>query len=316
VSMLLANNQTHGWPFCQSLTGMVRFLGPRAIQNAEYWPSEYSASVGSIVTPTSQGGTGFDVVQHDGLRTAVRAAVASASSGAGASVNMDAIAAAFYPPALPEAWNAVPCIENHDVVHTGRDLRIPALADASDHQSFYARSRSKVAAGLLLAAPGVPQLFMGQEFLEDKQWDENLAAGNRPYWGGLTSDKAMIDQLRFTQDFIRLRWQQPAMRNGSIHVFHVHDENRIIAFHRWIEGQGRDVVVVASFNDSPFFDYQLGFPRGGGWTELLNSDAYDNWVNPLVVGNGGGINATGGPMDDLPASAGITIPPRAILVFG
>ena len=86
--------------------------------------------------------------------------------------------------------------------------------------------------------------------------------------------------------------------------------------HRWIEGAGRDVVVVASLNDYPFFGYELGFPSGGRWAELFNSDVYDNWVNPLLVGNGGAIDAAGGPLHDLPASARITIPPRAILVFG
>lgn len=315
VSMLLANNQSSGWGFCQNLTGTLRFSKNRVLQNAEYWPSEYSATVPSILAASGPNAAGFDVVQHDALRVAIRPAIGAASVGANAAVNMDAIGFAMLP-ALPQPWNAVPCVENHDVVFTGRDLRIPALADGSDHQSFYARSRSKVAAGLLLSAPGIPQLFMGQEFLEDKQWDDDPGASNRPYWGGLTSNKAMIDQLRFTQDFIRLRWQQPALQSGSIHVFHVHNVNRVVAYHRWIEQVGRDVVVVASFNDAPFFNYQLGFPRGGGWAELFNSDVYDNWVNPLVVGNGGGIDATGGPLHDLPSSAWITIPPRAILVFG
>ncbi len=126
----------------------------------------------------------------------------------------------------------------------------------------------------------------------------------------------MADQLRFTQDFMQLRRDEPALRGESIHVFHAHDDNRVIAFHRWIEGAGRDVVVVASLNDSPFFDYALGFPSGGRWAELFNSDVYDNWVNPLLVGNGGAIDASGGPMHDLPASAAITIPPRSVLVFG
>jgi 1,4-alpha-glucan branching enzyme len=158
---------------------------------------------------------------------------------------------------------------------------------------------------------------MGQEFLEDKQWDDDPAGSNLIYWGGLASgNKAMVDQLRFTQDFIRLRWNQPALRGPNINVFHVHNVNRVIAFHRWIEGQGRDVVVVASFNDSPFFNYQLGFPRGGAWAELFNGDVYDNWVNPLAVGNSGGIVAGGGPLHGLPSSASITIPPRAVVVFG
>lgn len=83
-----------------------------------------------------------------------------------------------------------------------------------------------------------------------------------------------------------------------------------------IDGQGFDVVVVASLNDNPFFGYQLGFPLNGRWAELFNSDVYDNWVNPLAVGNNGAINVDGGPMHGLPYSVSITIPPRSILVFG
>jgi len=317
VSQLLANDETNGWSFCQALTGTVRFIKDRALQNAEYWPSEYSAPTTSIIAPTAQGGTGFDVLQHDALRTAIRNAVTAASYGAGSAISMDTIANALYPPGLSQTWEAVTCIENHDLVYAGRDQRIACLADGLNARSFYARSRSKVATGLLLAAPGIPQIFMGQEFLEYKQWDTNPAGGNLIDWAGLTSgDKAMADQLRFTQDFIRLRWQEPALRSQSLHVFHVQNANRVMAFHRWVEGQGRDVVIVVSFNDSAFFNYQLGFPRHGRWVELLNSDAYDNWVNPLLVGNHGAIDADGEPIHNLPFSASIIIPPRAILVFG
>ena len=317
ISDLLQTNVGAGWGFCQALTNTVRFLKNRALQNAEYWPSEYSASAPSIVQPANQGGAGFDTVQHDALRSAIRGAVQSASSGQPSLVNMDSIQASLYPPGLPQSWNAVPCIENHDEVYTGRNARIPSLADGSNTRSFYARSRSKVATGLLLAAPGIPQLFMGQEFLEDKQWNENPAGSNLIYWGGLnTGDKSMCDQLRFTQDFIRLRWNQPALRGQSINAFYSNNLYRVIAFHRWIDGQGQDVVVVASFNDAPFFNYQLGFPRNGRWAELLNSDVYDNWVNPLLIGNNGAVYANGGPLHNLPFSASITIPPRSILVFG
>jgi 1,4-alpha-glucan branching enzyme len=230
---------------------------------------------------------------------------------------MDAIQANLYPPGLPQAWNAVPCVENHDLVYAGRAGRIPALADGSNTRSFYARSRSKVATGLLLAAPGIPQIFMGQEFLEDHQWDDNPGGSNLINWAGLNSgDKSMSDQLRFTQDFIRLRWSQPALRGQSINAFYSNNNDRVIGFHRWIDGQGLDVVVVAGFNDSPFFGYQLGFPLSGRWAELFNSDVYDNWVNPLAVGNNGAVYANGGPLHNLPFSASITIPPRAILVFG
>jgi 1,4-alpha-glucan branching enzyme len=316
VSDLLSNAGACGWMFCRDLTDTVRFINDRALQNAEYWPAEATASVPSIVAPSRQGGAGFDVVQHDALRVAVRNAVEAASYGAGSHVSMSAIGEGLAQLGFPHAWNVVPCVENHDVVLAGREARMPRLADGSDARSFYARSRSKVATGILLSAPGIPQIFMGQEFLEDKPWDTNPAGGNLLYWAGLASDKTMADQLRYTQDFIQLRRRQRALRGESIHVFHVHDVNRIIAFHRWIEGAGADVVVVASLNDSAFFGYELGFPFAGRWSELFNSDVYDNWVNPLLVGNGGAVDVGGGPMHDLPASAAITIPPRSILIFG
>jgi 1,4-alpha-glucan branching enzyme len=315
ISQLLQLNQPDGWSFCQNLTNTVRYINNRALQNAEYWFGEFSASVSSIVQPANQGGTGFDTVQHDALRSAIRGAIQATSYGQSSLVSMDSIQASLYPPGLPQAWNAIPCIENHDLVYVGRNPRIPCLADGSNPKSYYAASRAKVATGLLLAAPGIPQLFMGQEFLESNQWNENPAGTNLINWAGLNSDKSMSDQLRFTQDFIRLRWNQPALRGQAINVYYSNNLDRVIAFHRWIEGQGLDVVVVASLNDAPFFGYQLGFPQGGRWAELFNSDVYENWVNPLLVGNNGAIYADGEPLHNLPFSASITIPPRSILVF-
>ena len=319
ISELLAQTyfDSSGWDFCRAVTGTVRVKQPRALQNAEFWQNEYDkGSFWTMVQPAIQGGAGFDTVQHNSLRVAIRAAIQAASYGQSSAVSMDVIRDSIFPPGVPNAWNAVPCVENHDVVYVGRDNRIPLLADGSNSRSYYAASRSKVATGLLLAAAGIPHIFMGQEFLEDKQWNENPSGTNLISWTGLASDKTMADQLRFTQDFIRLRKSQPALRGQNVNAYYSHNDNRVVAFHRWIDGQGLDVVVVASLNDNPFFNYQLGFPRGGQWAELFNSDIYQNWVNPLAVGNNGAIYATGGPMHGLPYSASITIPPRAILVFG
>jgi 1,4-alpha-glucan branching enzyme len=96
----------------------------------------------------------------------------------------------------------------------------------------------------------------------------------------------------------------------------VHDDNRVLAFQRWVEGSGNDdVVVVASLSEETWYSYRLGFPRAGRWREIFNSDVYDNWVNPSVTGNGGSIVASDVPMHGLPASAEIVIPANSILVF-
>ena len=320
ISDLLSMNCDSGWSFCSNLTGTLRYVKPRLLQNAEFWPGEvanYPKSTASIVTATADGGAGFDVVQHDGLRSAVRGAVAAASYGQGSAINFDAIAGNLYPQGLAHGWQAVPCVENHDIVKVGTDLRIPALADGSDHRSWYARSRSRFATGLLLTAPGIPQLFMGQEFLEDKQWSCDPSAPNLIWWAGLDtgSDPAMVNQLRFTQDLIRLRWNYPALRGENVHPFHVHDQNRVIAFHRWLEGTGEDVIVVATLAENTWYDYAIGFPFSGPWREVFNSDVYDNWVNPIVAGNGGGISASGPALHGFSASGNIVIPANGFVVF-
>ncbi|MGA2880230.1 MAG: alpha amylase C-terminal domain-containing protein, partial [Bryobacteraceae bacterium] len=321
ISDLLSMNGDSGWSFCCNLTDTLRYIQPRLLQNAEFWPGEvgnYPKSSQSIVTAVADGGAGFDVLQHDGLRSAVRTAVQAASYGQQSAINFDSIAGALYPGGFAHAWQTVPCVENHDIVKVNTDQRIPFLADSADRRSWYARSRSRFATGILLTAPGIPQLFMGQEFLEDKQWSwDPTASDNLLYWDGLNSgtDVAMVNHLRFTQDLIRLRWNHPALRGDNVNPFHVHDANRVLAFHRWLEGTGQDVVVVATLSETTWYNYNVGFPGPGAWAEVFNSDVYDNWVNPIVAGNGGGITASGPPMHGFSASASIVIPANGFVVF-
>ena len=122
ISDLISMNCDSGWTFCRNLTGTLRYVKPRLLENAEFWPSEvgnYPKSWPSIVTPTSDGGAGFDVVQHDGLRGALRNAVQAAAYGQAAAIDFDAIAAHLYPQGFAHGWQAVPCVENHAVVKVG-----------------------------------------------------------------------------------------------------------------------------------------------------------------------------------------------------
>ncbi|MGA1984125.1 MAG: alpha amylase C-terminal domain-containing protein [Acidobacteriaceae bacterium] len=329
ISMLLALNQASGWQFCREGTTAVRRANPRVLQNAEYWPAEYGAPAPLIVAPVAQGGLGCDAVQHDGLREAIRTAIGQAAAGAGAYVGISGIAMAMWPAGFAHAWQTIPCVENHDIVKLGEQPRIPALADGSDHRSWYARSRTRVAMALLLTAPGIPQLFMGQEFLEDKQWcPDPRTTAHLIWWGGLVEDAkgkavdpAMADHLRFTQDAVRLRNLHPGLRGEGLNVFYTSDPDRVIAFQRWVAGQGNDVVVVATLSESTWWDYCIGFPSAGCWVEVFNSDAYDSCnangvsVNPQVAGNAGGVNADGPPLHNLPASASIVIPANGVVVF-
>ncbi|HWL79628.1 MAG TPA: alpha amylase C-terminal domain-containing protein [Roseomonas sp.] len=316
VDVILQDGGQDGVRYCQDLARSTGFVAPGGIQIAEHWPPDPW-----LVRPVAEGGAGFHALWHDSLRYALRGAVSAASLGRDAAVGLGGIAWSLDPAGhqgLPAAWRAVQFIESHDEAYKdkGPRARIPALADPGNPRSWYAASRARVAAGILLTAPGIPMIFMGQEFLEDKPWGDNPDEDPLIWWEGLDAgDKTMSDYLRFFQELVRLRRRHPALRGERVNAFHVNEADRVLAYHRWLEGSGRDVVVVASFREETLYGYQLGMPRPGRWLEAFNADVYQNWVNPALAGNGGQVWADGAPLHGLPQSASLVIPANGLIVL-
>jgi len=297
----------------QDMTSTVRFVKPQAIQIAEYWNSDRARGV----TPVP-GGLGFDAEWGDQLRDGVRTAIGQLTGGQSASVDLTVVRSALdTPPGFSAAWRVVTCLENHDIVKQGASPRIPALADALDTRGWYARSRSRVALGLLMAARGIPMLFMGEEFLEDQQWDDAVQLFPKLLinWAGLAVDKTMQDYLEFSKALIALRRSSPALRGEPLRVSTADSFTRVMAIHRWIEGVGSDVLCVFNSQEFNRFGYRIGFPGLGRWREIFNSDFYDQMPNPNPAGNGGSIFANGPAWDGMPTSADITIPANGFIVF-
>ena len=304
---------------CRDLAAAVRFARPQALQIAEYWNWDRARAV----TPPPDG-LGFDAALADGLRERVRGAVRQAAGGAGAYVDLDLVRDALAPPAaFPAWWRAVQCLENHDTVrwdygqNAPRDLRVPALADYANPTSWYARSRSRVATVLLFTAPGITALFMGQELLEARPWHDDVAHWSQFLidWTGLAGDPAKRDFKRFVQDLAWLRRSRPALRASGLRVSQVHNHDRVIVVHRWVPGQGRDVVTVASLNEQPLDDYAIDLPWPGTWYEIFNSDVYDGFPNPAAVGNAGQVVAGGDGRFGYPWSCRMRIPANGAIVL-
>jgi 1,4-alpha-glucan branching enzyme len=312
VSVIDHDGAPHGWSFCQDLTSTLHEDHPAALNHAEYWDvNPY------IVKPVPEG-AGFDTTLTDGLRIAIRDVISNASAPDARALNMTALASSLWPFGFPQEWRFVQGPENQDIVYSGRDMRVARLGDPGNPRSWYGRSRARVATGICLTAPGIPMLFMGQEFLEDKQWSDNLDLHKDLllYWAGLdTGDKQMLDHLRFTRELIGLRWRYPGLRGQGFRTVHAHDDNRVLAFHRWVVGEGDDVLVVVHLSTFNRFDYRIGFPGGGAWREVFNSDVYENWVNPGVTGNGGGVWADAEAMHGFDNSAALALPANSVLVF-
>jgi 1,4-alpha-glucan branching enzyme len=323
ISTLLSCNLGSGWDFCREITDNNRKIAPRVLQNAEFWPgsqSDIPNSQSPIVQAASAGGAGFDVVQADALRNALIDVVSAAANGESANVSMTAIANALYPAGFDHAWRAVTCIENHDLVLAGRKPRIPALADSSDHRSWYARSRTRAAMSILLTAPGIPAALHGtgvprrQAMGHVTGWPSPALVGRRGEGPRPRHDRP--PSLHPGSDPPALDLSRAARREcPSVSGERLRPCAWLPSMARWLEGSGDDVVMVASLAEQTRWGYTVGFPSGGFWREVFNSDVYDHWVNPQVAGNGGGVTANGDGVQGFRASASVVIPANAVVVF-
>lgn len=98
-------------------------------------------------------------------------------------------------------------------------------------------------------------------------------------------------------------------------IYHLNEEHKVIAFHRWDKGgKGDDVVVVANFLHLPQENYTIGFPSEGFWQMRFNSDAC-SYSQDFADFKSSDVSAESGAYDGLPWHASISIAPYSVLIF-
>ena len=210
-----------------------------------------------------------------------------------------------------DAFDRVIYSESHDEVANGK-ARVPQEISPDDPRGWHARKRSTLAAAMVFTAPGIPMIFQGQEFLEGGWFRDTVPVDwdQRDEFHGI---------VRMYRDLIRLRLNRNGCTRGlcgqQTQVYHLHDERKIIAFHRWDKGGlADDVVVVANFFHEAQENYTIGFPAAGTWTLRFNSDWHgynDDFSNHPSTD----ALAEPGACDGLPWHAEIAIGPYSVLIF-
>ena len=95
----------------------------------------------------------------------------------------------------------------------------------------------------------------------------------------------------------------------------MHDEKKVISFHRWDKGGASDdVVVVANFFHEPHDGYVIGFPAAGSWKLRFNSD-WQGYSDDFQGHPSSDVVAEAGEFDTLPFHAALSIGPYSVLIF-
>jgi 1,4-alpha-glucan branching enzyme len=139
---------------------------------------------------------------------------------------------------------------------------------------LYAEARCRFAAGVAMLSAGVPMFLFGEEIGAQKKFLYGQVLENREDYESMRRG-AGKDLFAYYGSLIRLRLGHAGLRSPNIDVMFVHNEHRLLLFHRW--GGGEDFMVVASLNNHPFdnpnYHFRADRIPGGRWREIFNSDA-------------------------------------------
>ncbi len=162
--------------------------------------------------------------------------------------------------------------------------------------------------GYMYAQPGKKLIFMGGEWGQWSEWDHDSGLEwhllDYPGHQGLR---------RWVSDLNRLYRDWPALHELDFHPsgFEWIDcndsEQSVLSMLRKGAGPESLMAVVCNFTPVPREGYRIGVPRGGAWSEVLNSDAGE--YGGSGMGNLGGSVALPEPWHGRPFSLRATIPP-------
>lgn len=143
------------------------------IRNSQPWKISIAEDMQDnewLTRAVGGGGAGFGAQWGAGFLHTVRTVIIGSDDGARDMYALrDVIAQRFN----GDAFRRVVYTESHDeVAESAGQARVPELIWRGNAGSYFSQKRATLGAALVLTAPGIPMLFMGQEFLEPGAWSD------------------------------------------------------------------------------------------------------------------------------------------------
>jgi 1,4-alpha-glucan branching enzyme len=161
----------------------------------------------------------------------------------------------------------------------------------------------------MYSQPAKKLMFMGGEFGQWREWNHDAALD----WNELDTPSNATLQ-RWVEDLNKAYRDIPALHEldlapeGFEWIDCCDTENSIVVLMRKSKSHPEQPVVVAlNFTPIPRYNYMIGVPSGGRWTEVLNSDAVI--YGGSGQGNMGGVDAAPIPLHGRRWSVNLTLPP-------
>lgn len=185
------------------------------------------------------------------------------------------------------AENFVLPVSHDDVVHGKGSLLTKMSGDEAEQ---FANLRAFLA--LLWGHPGKKLMFMGQEFAQRREWDQDRALdwhlADTPAHRGVRNLIGDLNRLYRSEAALHAR----DCESEGFEWLVVDDAaNSVFAWLRKAPG-ARPVAVIANMLPVAHDGYAVPLPKDGIWTELLNSDAA--WYGGADRGNRGAVRCEKG----------------------
>jgi 1,4-alpha-glucan branching enzyme len=298
-----ADDLPDGWSLMQWVNEEVHALYPNALTIAE------DLRVNEWVTKTTgAGGSGFGAQWDAEFVHPLRAVILAVND---ADRDLGKVRNAILHRYAGDVFFRIIYTESHDEVANGK-ARIPEEISPGQPDTYFAKKRSTLGAAVLLTAPGIPMLFQGQEFLEDR-W---FADTDPLEWSLLEKHPGIVDLYRHLIHLRRNFYGNTAGLCGQeAAVTHLNNEQKLLVWQRWQQDNDQQrVVVVANFANQAQQEYRIGLPNPGQWLVRFNSDwnGYDAEFSNVTPSS---FSAEVAPLDDQPCSAVIAIGPYSLLIL-
>jgi 1,4-alpha-glucan branching enzyme len=200
---------------------------------------------------------------------------------------------------------------SHDEVVHGKGSLLRRMP-GDDWQKF---ANLRTLLGYQWFFPGKKLLFMGCEFGQSNEWNENgqldwwlLDAG--PFHRGL---QKFVEDLNAIYAARPSLWQADYDYSGFYWIDCADNENSVLSYIRQKNDGSEPMAVILNLTPVARPNYRIGLPRQGRWREILNSDA--GIYGGSNKGNWGEVHAHEHKWHNQNFSAEINLPPMSITVF-